>query len=62
MTIPLPAVVVGAAHTVLGGALCVLPSCRPLGLALHTAPLPTLLGAELQRGEASLEETGHVLR
>lgn len=32
------------------------------GLALRTAPLPTRLGAELQRGAASLEETGLVLR
>lgn len=35
---------------------------QALGLPLRTASLPTLLGAGLQRGEASLEETGYVLR
>ena len=35
---------------------------QALGLPLRTDPLPTLLGAGLQRGEASLEETGYVLR
>lgn len=32
------------------------------GVGSAHCPLPTLLGAELQRGEFSLGETGHVLR